>query len=201
MRDIDERRILARAQSGDMYAFEELVNMHQQRVFNHCYRITNNAVESEDLTAEAFVRAWQHIKSLKAEPSIIHWLLRVANNLSISWLRKNAGERASIELDEIHELPSDKMTPEEEMMKTARMDIVKKCLNQLAPKEKIAVLMFYLEERSLDEVAAVLGCGIAGAKSRVHRARHKLRNLVEKELGEDLILSEPGKTKNENIKF
>ena len=56
----------------------------------------------------------------------------------------------------------------------------------LAPKERIAVLMFYLEERPLTEIARVLGCGMAGAKSRVHRARHRLRALVMAELGEDI---------------
>jgi len=58
----------------------------------------------------------------------------------------------------------------------------------LAPQDRTAVLMFYLEERPLEEIARVLGCGLAGAKSRVHRARHKLRDLVMTELGEDVFL-------------
>jgi len=65
--------------------------------------------------------------------------------------------------------------------------VVRRCLDQLAPKERLAMVIFYLEERSLDEIAAVLECGMAGAKSRVHRARHRLKALVTAELGEDVL--------------
>jgi len=183
----EEGRLLDRAQRGDVYAFESLVKMHQQRVFAHCYRLLNNSAEAEDLCAETFLRAYQHLGSLRADPSIIHWLLRVANNLSISVLRKRTS-RPTVELDEIHELPATTASPEEQMLANSRRDVVLRCLQELSPKERTAVLMFYLEERPLEEIAQVLGCGLAGAKSRVHRARHRLKELVMAEIGEDLIL-------------
>ena len=83
--DTEEGRLLARAQRGDMLAFEALVQIHQQRVYAHCYRQLNNNAEAEDICAETFLRAFQHLSSLRAEPSIIYWLLRVANNLTISF--------------------------------------------------------------------------------------------------------------------
>jgi len=183
--DSEEGRILARAQRGDLIAFESLVQMHQQRVYAHCYRLVSNSAEAEDLCAETFLRAYQHLGSLHATPSIVHWLLRVANNLAISELRKR-GTRPTVELDEARELPSEAATPEEDVIAITRREVVKECLQRLQPKERAAVLMFYLEERPLDEIARVLGCGLAGAKSRVHRARHRLKSLVMAELGEDL---------------
>jgi len=170
-----------------MLAFESLVQMHQQRVYAHCYRMLNNSAEAEDLSSETFLRAFQHLGSLRAEPSIVFWLLRVANNLGISMLRKRS-TRPEVELEALQEQPSDTPTPEEQTIELARRDVVKKCLQQLAPQDRTAVLMFYLEERPLEEIAKVLGCGVAGAKSRVHRARHKLRELVMAELGEDVFL-------------
>jgi RNA polymerase sigma-70 factor (ECF subfamily) len=170
-----------------MLAFESLVRLHQQRVFAHCYRLVSNSAEAEDLSAETFVRAFQHLGSLRADPSVVHWLLRVANNLCISSLRKRS-TRPTVELDEAREVPSSAALPEDQMLMHARQDTVRQCLNQLAPKERMAVLMFYLEDRPLDEIARVLECGLAGAKSRVHRARHKLRALVMTALGEDLLL-------------
>ncbi len=187
MSETEEGRLLARAQRGDLIAFESLVHMHQQRVFAHCYRLVSNSAEAEDLCAETFLRAYQHLGSLRATPSIVHWLLRVAQNLGISALRKR-GSRQTVELDEIGELPSTQATPEQELMTQARQDVVRACLQHLSPKERTAVLMFYLEERPLEEIAAVLGCGVAGAKSRVHRARHRLRALVMAELGEEISL-------------
>lgn len=183
----EEGRLLDRAKRGDMYAFELLVKMHQQRVYSHCYRLLGNAAEAEDLCAETFLRAFQNLGSLRADPSIVYWLLRVANNLSISVLRKRS-TRPAVELDEIHELPADTATPEEEMIAESRREVMRKCLDKLSPKERTAVLMFYLEERPLDEIAHVLGCGLAGAKSRVHRARHRLKELMLAEFGEDLPL-------------
>jgi len=185
--DSEEGRLLARAQRGDMLAFESLVKMHQQRVYAHCYRMLNNSAEAEDLASETFLRAYQHLGSLRAEPSIVFWLLRVANNLGISMLRKRS-TRPEVELEGLQEQASDVATPEEQTIELARRDVVKKCLQQLAPQDRTAVLMFYLEERPLEEIAKVLGCGVAGAKSRVHRARHKLRELVMAELGEDVFL-------------
>lgn len=187
MLDSEEGRLLARAQRGDMLAFESLVKMHQQRVYAHCYRLVSNSAEAEDLCAETFLRAFQHLRSLRADPSIVHWLLRVANNLGVSALRKR-GTRPTVELDEAREISSDAPTPEELTVEAYRRDVVRRCLDQLAPKEKMAVLMFYLEDRPLEEVAKVLECGLAGAKSRVHRARHRLKALVMAELGEDVPL-------------
>lgn len=182
MWDSEERRLLARAQRGDVLAYESLVRMHQQRVYAHCYRLVSNSAEAEDLCAETFLRAYQHLGSLRADPSIVHWLLRVANNLCISWLRKR-GTRPTVELDEMRELPASSPSPDEEVVKRSRQETLRRCLQKLTPPEKTAVLMFYLEERPLEEIARVLGCGLAGAKSRVHRARHKLRGLIM-ELGE-----------------
>lgn len=186
--DSEEGRLLARAQRGDMLAFEALVQMHQQRVYSNCYRQLSNVAEAEDITAETFLRAFQHLSSLRAEPSIIYWLLRVANNLIISFLRKH-GNRPTLELDEARETASSQASPEEEMLMHSRQEVVRRCLNELPPLDRSAVLMFYLEERSLEEIAAVLNVGVAGAKSRVHRARIKLRELVISELGEDIPLN------------
>jgi RNA polymerase sigma-70 factor (ECF subfamily) len=185
--DSEEGRLLARAQQGDMIAFESLVGMHQQRVFAHGYRLVGNAAEAEDLSSETFLRAFQHLGQLRADPSIVHWLLRVANNLAISVLRKR-GTRPTVELDEAREYASTAPTPEDLTIDNARREVVRRCLDRLQPVERTAVLMFYLEERPLEEIAGVLGCGLAGAKSRVHRARHKLKALVMEELGEDLPL-------------
>jgi len=178
-----ESRLLARAQRGDPVAFEELVKMHQQRVYAHCYRLMNNSAEAEDLSAETFLRAYEHLQELRADPSIVHWCLRVANNLAISLLRKR-GTRPTVELDEAREVPGTRPTPEDEVIMRSRQDVVRRCMEQLTLPERTAVLMFYLEERSLDEIAKVLGCGLAGAKSRVHRARHRLKTMVESELGD-----------------
>lgn len=185
MANSEEGRLLERAQRGEAVAFEGLVRMHQQRVYAHCYRLVGNAAEAEDMASETFLRAFQHLRSLRADPSIVHWLLRVANNLSISVLRKR-GSQPTLELDEIGEQASDAATPEEEMLTRSRQEVVRACLDKLPVKERAAVLMFYLEERPLDEIAKMLGCGLAGAKSRVHRARHKLKALVMAELGEDI---------------
>ena len=184
MADSEEGRLLARAQRGDLLAFESLVQMHQQRVFAHCYRLVNNTAEAEDLCSETFVRAYQHLAALRADPSIIHWLLRVAQNLAISQMRKRT-LRPTVELADIEEQPSDMPLPEELVVERGRREVVKQCLAQLSPKERTAVLMFYLEDRPLDEIARVLGCGLAGAKSRVHRARHRLTALVMAVLGEN----------------
>jgi RNA polymerase sigma-70 factor (ECF subfamily) len=172
-----------------MVAFEGLVRLHQHRVYAHCYRLVGIAAEAEDMASETFLRAFQHLHSLRADPSIVHWLLRVANNLSISVLRKR-GSQPTVELDEIGELPSSAASPEEAMLTRSRQEVVRACLDKLPVKERAAVLMFYLEERPLDEIAKMLGCGLAGAKSRVHRARHKLKALVMAELGEDIPLGQ-----------
>ena len=187
MVDSEESRLLARAQRGDMLAFEALVGMHQQRVYAHGYRLLGNSAEAEDLCAETFLRAFQRLDTLRADPSIIHWLLRVASNLGISQLRHRTA-RPTVELDEARELPTDALTPEQHLLQSSRQEVLRRCLDQLTPKERIAVLMFYLEERPLEEIARVLGCGMPGAKSRVHRARHRLHAMVIADLGEDVFM-------------
>ena len=100
------------------------------------YRLLGNCAEAKDLCAETLLRAFQHLDALRADPSIIHWLLRVASNLGISLLRHRTS-RPVVELDEARELPTDALTPKERVLESSRQEVVRRCLDRWPPKSAL----------------------------------------------------------------
>ncbi|MBM7644492.1 RNA polymerase sigma-70 factor (ECF subfamily) [Scopulibacillus daqui] len=179
------KRLIKKIKKGDQAAFEEIVNLYKNQVYNICYRMVGLPHEAEDLAQETFLRAYTHIDQFKSDKTFSTWLYRIATNLSIDYLRK---KRPSTYLDAdipgtegftmyMH-VPSDERLPEDRLIENEKQKIIHYEINQLPPKYRSVIVLKYLQDLSLKEISNILNLPETTVKTRVHRAREALRKRL-----------------------
>jgi RNA polymerase sigma-70 factor (ECF subfamily) len=179
--DEDESLILA-ARGGDYGSFEKLYEKHRTTVYRFVYQMTHKADEAEDITQEAFVRAFQNLERFRKQAKFTTWILRIAMNLCTDRARM-INRRASLEQQEAAGA-LDWMTigstvnPVEELEEDRRARIVRRAVAALPQHHRSVIVWRDFEEREYSEIAQILGCSVGGAKLRVLRARRALRDRL-----------------------
>lgn len=168
--DRRDAALIARARKGDPSALDEIVRRHQTRVYNLAYRMLRQREEAEDVTQEAFLRAFDALPRLRDDASFRSWLCRIAANLCLARLRSTA-RQAEVATDP--SLLAEPQAPTPEIIAQVRAAIAR-----LPPKYRLAVVAFYLEGRSYREAARLAGVPVLTLKTRLYRARRMLRDLL-----------------------
>lgn len=174
----------ARAKNGDLNAFNELVIEYQTLVYNLCYRMLGQAQAAEDVTQEAFVSAWRNIGTFRGE-AFRPWLLRIAANLCRDELRRR-GRRPSASLDSameagVPEPPDDHPSPDENALASELRGHLHAALQQLPEDQRTALVLSDIEGLDYSEIAAVMKTSLGTVKSRIARARLKMRDMMRRE--------------------
>lgn len=179
--------LIQQAQSGSLEAYEELVQLYQDRVFTHCCHLANNYFDAQDLAQDVFVQAFRNIRSFRRESDFGTWLHRIAVNMWINHCRKNR-KTVVVSLDEpvtvgdnaLHrELAASQDTPLEILERSESSQILHQALDHLPPDFKIALVLREMEGYSYEEIASILGCSLGTVKSRINRARKALLKEIE----------------------
>lgn len=181
---IDEERVIGQAQKGDVSAYNRLVLHYQDIVYNVAYRIMKDPAAADDATQEAFISAYKALKRFRGG-NFKSWLLRIVTNACYDELRRRK-RRPQSSLDEIteeYESPSfmadDGVGPEEYQQKTELMDAVQRCLEDLPDEQRIAAVLCDVEGRAYQEIAEITSVSLGTVKSRISRARDKLRECLQ----------------------
>jgi len=187
LRPDPDARELARAQAGDLAAFEALVNRHGRRVYRMLLGITGNEADAEDGMQNAFLKAWQHLGEFHGDSKFSSWLMRIAMNegLEILRRRRSKGKKALVEWDaEDEERFRPKSVrpweedPERQYSRAEIREIVEKEIMKLPAKYRVAVMLRDLEGLDTQEAAAALGLNVATLKTRLLRGRLMLREAL-----------------------
>jgi RNA polymerase sigma-70 factor, ECF subfamily len=178
-----EHRIVKRAQKGDRMAFAELVELYKDKLYNLGYRMMGNPQEAEDVAQEAFLRAFANLGSYNNSHKFSTWIYRIATNLCIDRMRK---KKADYSLDA--EVPGDDnggdmytriaapdRTPEEEVVLAETQEEVQRAIESLPENYRAAVVLKYMHDLSLQEIADILEVPVSTVKTRIHRGREALR--------------------------
>ena len=175
---------LARAAAGgDEAAFEELVRLHEKKVYNLALRMCGNPEDAADAAQEAFLAAWKGLPNFRGEAGFSTWLYRLTSNAAIDHLRRTKRQRTeaslddeSLRLDAADDAPSPQTQAEGEELRAA----VLSGLAQLSDDHRQALTLRELQELSYEEIAAVLEVDLGTVKSRISRARGALRKILLK---------------------
>jgi RNA polymerase sigma-70 factor (ECF subfamily) len=164
---------VARAQGGDLAAFERLVREHQRYVFNLAYRVLGDYAEAEDVTQETFVRAWRGLAGFRGHAQFTTWLYRIVHNLCLNRLPGLRQQLLQTEpLEETLANPTDSLPELSE--ERERMVFLRAELERLPEKYRLVLTLRYLQNLSYDEIAATLDLTMGTVKTHVHRARELL---------------------------
>jgi RNA polymerase sigma-70 factor, ECF subfamily len=183
----DEPILVAAAKAGDISAFETLVGRYERKIFRLAQNITQNREDAEDTMQEAFLKAYQHLGDFQGNSRFYTWLVRIAVNQALMKLRKRRPNQVS--LDEEIETGEESMprevedwgpSPEEKYEQSEMGTILSDTIAELDPSFRIVFQLRDIEELSTEETADVLGLSVPAVKSRLLRARLKLRQKLNK---------------------
>lgn len=174
-----EEEWLEKARQGDEDAFTILVETYQTPVYNLCYRMLGESGSAEDAAQETFWRAWQNLNRYDPQRSFITWLLSIAAHFCIDQQRKR---RVSIfELDEFPDFDisnPQEPTPEKVVTLNEEDSALHNLINQLGPQDRAAVILKYWNDCSEEEISQMLSLTVSAVKSRLHRARKQLAEMI-----------------------
>lgn len=183
----DEPLLVAAAKKGDLAAFEELVNRYERKIFRLTLNITQNREDAEDAMQDAFLKSYSHLKDFQGDSRFYTWLVRIAANEALMRLRKRRPNQFS--LDEPIEGEEDLMpreiedwgpSPEQRFAQTEMKDILSRAIEELEPDYRTVFVLRDMEELSTEETASAVGISEPAVKSRLLRARLKLRDKLGK---------------------
>lgn len=172
----DDIELLQRIASGDQTAVRPLYARHNLRIFRFIVRMTGNEATAEDLTNEVFLEIWKHAGRFEGRAAATTWMLSIARNRTISFLRK----RSEAQLDDEYAaaVPDDADTPEVIASKGDKGAQIRACLDKLSDEHKEIVELVYYHEKSVSEVAEIVGIPQGTVKTRMFHARKKLGALL-----------------------
>jgi RNA polymerase sigma-70 factor (ECF subfamily) len=173
----EERRVVQRAIDRDQSAFAELYDRHVVRIYRHIYYLVGDGREAEDLTAQTFLKAWEAIDRYKERGApIVAWLLRIAHNLTVSYLRS---KRDHSEIDEAFVDQKRAGNPEEVLEQTTDEKSVRDAVLRLRDEQRQVIMLRFVEELDYKDVAAMIGKSVPAVRVIQHRALGNLRKLMQ----------------------
>ena len=168
--------LIEQAKEGDQGAFEALMRAYSGFVYSLAFRMLGGRADAEDVFQETFLRAWSHLKSFRSGGNFTHWIKRIATNLCIDRLkarkRQHAYENAQVE-------KVGSWQEEEQYATEQEHPMVNQLLAQLPANHRAAVVLFYLEDGSVEEVARTLRQKPGTVKVWLFRARQKMKAVLE----------------------
>jgi RNA polymerase sigma-70 factor (ECF subfamily) len=174
------------AASGDLLAFDILVNRHQSSVTANCRYMTRSTDDAEDLAQEVFVKAYFGLARFEGRSRFKTWLRRIKINQCLKYIEKRAGKRfVNFEDPAIDDSPEMSINPTAESALVARgqLERVAEVLDSMADTLRVPLVMRELDGLSYDEISEMLGIGLSAVKMRIKRAREAFRRTFEERGG------------------
>src|SRR4030088_706336 len=186
---VTEAEAIRLAQAGDAAAFEFLYHLHGRRVYALCLRMVNNPADAEDLMQEAFLQLFRKISTFRGESAFSTWLHRLTVNVVLMRLRKKSLQTDSLE--ETLDPEGDNTGPKKDvgapdLRLSGAVDRVnlERCVQQLPPGYRTVFVLHDVQGYEHNEIADIMGCSVGNSKSQLHKARTRLRDLLQEEVRE-----------------
>ncbi len=169
----DDKQIIDDVAKGSESACTKILNLYKGRIFSYILRLVKNFDDAEELTFETFIKFFKTIKSYDISKTLSTWLFTIAHNLMIDFFRKN-----KIEYEYLDERHSTGESVTEKYEREKMLKLIDDALQQLAPVDREIIIIFHKEELSYEELSKIVNLPITTIKTRLHRARKKLRSLL-----------------------
>ena len=177
----EDSRLIHAALRGDQPAYKKLLKKYHDQIFHLVSRIIHNKEQVEDLTQEAFVKAFASLKNFNEEYAFSTWLYKIATNSSIDYIRKRKLDTFSIdkpvsmeESEYSYELPDTTYQPDKHLIQLQRSKLLEEAIDNLPEKYKRVIILRHTEERDYAEIAKMLKLPIGTVKAHIFRARELL---------------------------
>jgi RNA polymerase sigma-70 factor (ECF subfamily) len=175
------------ARDGDQKAYADLLQRYRDSIYFLLLKMVNNKDDAEDLTIEAFGKAFKNIHQYTPDYAFSTWLFKIASNNCIDFIRKKKKKLFSIDkrqenedgIDTSIHLKSDMLDPEEKFVKKQKIKMLHELVSKLKPRYRILVELRYFKELSYEEIAQQLDIPLGTVKAQLFRAREFLQNVLK----------------------
>ncbi len=186
----DYELVLLARDKGDQKAYASLLELYKEAVYYMLLKMTRNTVDADDLTIEAFGKAFRNLKDYSPEYAFSTWLFRIATNNCIDFIRKQRMQTMSMDDDgedgkgyvskEIKNMASQSFSPEEEMINEQQKKYIREIVLKLKPNYRQLVEMRYFDEMSYEQISQALNMPMGSVKAKLFRARNLLQEIIKK---------------------
>ena len=179
---VDENRLLTMAKAGDVDAFNRLVAIHQNAVYGFAMSLTRQHALADDVTQETFISAFRSISKMRGG-NFRAWLLRIARNKAYDHFRRQSRRRESSVDEEdapfLATLTDDNPSPHAVAVNSELREALEHCVGGLSAEHREVIVLIDVQGRSYDDASAVCGVNIGTVKSRLNRARRRVRDCLK----------------------
>ena len=185
----EDAALIRRALTGDQRAYKKLRQKYHESIYNLIYRMIRDKDEVEDLTQEAFIKAFMSLSSFNDEFAFSTWLYKIATNNCIDYIRRKKLQTFSIdkpieskESDYTFELPDSTYEPDQELIDRQRKKLLEDAINSLPAKYRHVIHLRHVEEKEYQEIATILKLPLGTVKAHIFRAREMLNKYLRERL-------------------
>lgn len=185
---LEDFRLIDKAlEEGDEQAYGELMQRYKMAVYHMILKMVRNVDDAEDLTIEAFAKAFKNLHKFKKDYTFSTWLFRIATNNAIDFIRKKKLKTLSLNTtfkndsgDDVNiDVEDENLNPQQEAIKTQKIELVQMFVTKLPSKYQRLVKLRYFDELSYDEIAKELDAPLGTIKAQLYRARELMYELVK----------------------
>ena len=183
-----DREVIDLVLKGDEKKYELLVYKYQNFAFTIALRYTKNREDAEELTQSAFVKAYLNLKDYRGDAKFSTWLYTIVSSLCLSFLRKKKLEIHSLDNETVFERAdaNESNLRSDSIEKHSRVSLLNRAIKKLSPDDAKVLTLFYKAEQSLEEIAQILHIEPNNAKVKLHRARQRLKETMEKHFAREV---------------
>lgn len=183
-----DNEIIRAVVQGDKQAYGVLVNRYQNFVFTICLRYTNSREDAEEIAQDIFIKAFRNLADFRGDAKFSTWLYTIVNTSCISFLRKKKLDTRSLDDERVFAVADnmDGGMRANQVEQKSRIAMVNEAIALLSPDDAKIITLFYKGEQSLDEIGTIMGIDPNTVKVKLHRARTRLREKMEKHFSEEV---------------
>jgi len=185
---LSDTEIIGQVLKGDYNAYSQLVERYKSYVFTLTLRFTKNREDAEEVSQDIFVKAYRALADFKGTAKFSTWLYTIVNTTCITFLRKKRLDVRSLDDERTFEIADsqDSGFRANQIEQKSRQNMVNQAISMLNPDDAEIITLFYKNEQTLEEIGQVLGVEVNTAKVRLHRARARLKEKMEKYFAEEV---------------
>ncbi|NVO01092.1 MAG: sigma-70 family RNA polymerase sigma factor [Bacteroidetes bacterium] len=183
----DYKLVQLAVETGNQKAYAELMNFYKDSIYFMLLKMTNNPDDADDLTLEAFGKAFKKLSQYTPDYAFSTWLFKIASNNCIDFIRKKKKNTFSIDQpwensdgsEVAHSIPSQTLDPEKKFIEKQKIQLMREVVEKLKPKYRSLIELRYFKEYSYEEIAQELDLPIGTVKAQLFRAREFLFNILK----------------------
>ena len=179
----DDQQHIEKVLNGDTNAFSFLVDKYKDMVFTLAIKVTKNREEAEEISQDAFIKAYKNLSSFKGDSKFSTWIYRITYNACLDSLKKQKRQQRTVAIDEFTEHEVKTLNNAlDHMEQQERKQAIQDCLQLVSKEDNVLLTLFYFEELSLKEISKIMGATVNNLKVKLFRSRKHLATVLKARL-------------------